>query len=79
MTATCFTPSGVAIGNAGGCRPFGACRRRRFCLKIGVPGGTRTQNDSSAFVRLDRVRKVPKRRVAKDLLPAHLVPVNVGA
>jgi hypothetical protein len=46
-------------------------------LKIGVPGGTRTQNDLSAFVRLDRVRKVPKRRVAKDLLPAHLVSLDI--
>jgi hypothetical protein len=77
MTATCFTPSGVAIGYAGGCRPFGACRRRRFCLKIGVPGGTRTQNDLSAFVRLDRVRKVPKRRVAKDIPPARLVSLDI--
>jgi hypothetical protein len=48
-------------------------------LKIGVPGGTRTQNDLSEFVRLDLVRQIPKRRVAEDIPPASLVPVNVGA
>jgi hypothetical protein len=46
-------------------------------LKIGVPGGTRTQNDLSAFIRLNLVRKVPKRRVAKDIPPASLVSLDI--
>jgi hypothetical protein len=46
-------------------------------LKIGVPGGTRTQNDLSAFVRLDLVRQIPKRRVAKDIPPASLVSLDI--